>query len=65
MIGDDSFDMKVTREEFVILDDTTKGLVKHIVRGYGANGTVQHLIIPTVDGNCFLRPRVRAIERLL
>jgi glycerol-3-phosphate dehydrogenase len=54
MIGDDSFDMKATREEFVILDDTTKGLVRHIVRGYGANGTVQHLIIPTVDGNCFL-----------
>jgi glycerol-3-phosphate dehydrogenase len=54
MIGDDSFVPYGTRQEFIILDNTCKGIVNNTVREMGENGAFGNFVTPCVDGEILL-----------
>ena len=62
-IGANWFLPKVTREQFITLDEgACKGLIKHIVREYDADGLVKCLITPEIDGELVLGRTYEPVE---
>ena len=60
LIGDDSFTLKLLKQERMILDKQSASSVRHLVRGLSNGNPTGDFIGPTVDGNvmvgCLVEP---------
>ena len=61
MIGDDSFSLKLLKQERMILDKQSGSKVRHLVRALSNGSPTGDFVAPTVDGNVMVGCRVEAV----
>ncbi len=62
MIGDDSFTLKLLKQERMILDKQSAWSVRHLVRGLSNGNPTGDFVGPTVDGNVMVGCLVEAVS---
>ena len=62
MIGDDSFSLKLLKQERMIFDKQSASRVRHLVRALSSGNPTGDFISPTVDGNVMVGCRVEAVD---
>ena len=62
MIGDDSFSLKLLKQERMILDKQSASKVRHLVRALSNGNPTGDFVSPTVDGNVMVGCRVEEVD---